>query len=313
MLCKLSFNNIKKSFKDYVIYFATLIIGVAIFYMFNSLDSQTAYMGLSKSNADIMKLLVGLIRAISVIVAIILGYLVIYSNRFLMRRRNKEFAVYMTLGMNKKKISLLLLIETVIVGVLSLVIGILVGSGLSQLMSVFIINMFEADLRDFRFTFSKTAMTQTITYFAIIYVVVMIFNIGIVGKCKLIDLLNSNKKVEKIRNKNLIVSTIVFIISIVSLVFAYKFILDDAMAVNKIVWAIVLGCVGTVLFFWSVSGFILKIVMGLKGVYYKSLNSFVIRQISSKLNMEVLSLSEICIMLFMTICILNVCFSMKNT
>ena len=153
MLCKLSLKNIKKSFKDYIIYFATLIMGVAIFYMFNAIDSQTAFMQVSEADVKAIQGLVDLIGAVSVVVAVILGYLVVYANRFLMKRRNKEFAVYMTLGMSKRKISLLLFIETVILGVVSLVVGILVGSGLSQLMSVFLINMFEADMREFKFTF----------------------------------------------------------------------------------------------------------------------------------------------------------------
>ena len=153
MLCKLSFNNIKKSFKDYLIYFVTLILGVAIFYMFNSLDSQTAYMEISKTNKEMIDIIVDIINAVSIVVAIILGYLVLYANRFLMKRRNKEFAIYMTLGMSKKKISTLLVVETVIIGIISLVVGILLGSGLSQLMSIIIVNMFEADMREFEFVF----------------------------------------------------------------------------------------------------------------------------------------------------------------
>lgn len=313
MLCKLSLKNIKKSFKDYIIYFATLILGVAIFYMFNAIDSQTAFMQVSEADVKAVQGLVDLIGAVSVVVAVILGYLVVYANRFLMKRRNKEFAVYMTLGMSKNKISLLLFGETVLLGVISLVIGILVGSGLSQLMSIFLINMFEADMREFKFIFSQDAMKQTIIYFGIIYLVVMLFNVGIVAKCKLIDLINSSKKNAKIKNKNLIIASIAFIISIVSLVYAYNIILDDNIAWDKIGLAVLLGCVGTLLFFWGLSGFLLKIIMSLKGVYFKSLNTFTTRQISSKINAEVSSLSTTCIMLFLTICILFASISVKNT
>ena len=312
MLCKLSLKNIKKSFKDYLIYFATLILGVAIFYMFNSVGAQKEYMKISESSKLILEVLVIVVNALSVFVAFILGILIVYANRFLMKRRNKEFAIYLTLGMSKKKISKLLLFETVIVGVISLSVGVLVGTGLSQIMNLVVIKMFEADVSDYRFTFSMDVLGKTALYFSIIYVVVMLFNVIIVGKCKLIDLINSNKKVEKIRNKNVVVSTIVFIISIILLVVAYKMVLGKS-AVEYLGKAVLLGCVGTFLFFWSVSGFLLRIFMSMKKVYYKSLNSFLLRQISSKINTEVFSLTVICLLLFFTICIINTSLALNNS
>lgn len=312
MLCKLSLKNIKKSFKDYIIYFATLILGVAVFYMFNSIGSQKNYMKISESSEAMLEVLVMVINSLSVFVACILGLLVVYANRFLMKRRNKEFAIYLTLGMSKKKISTLLLIETVMIGVLSLSVGVLLGTGLSQIMNLVVINMFEANVSDFKFTFSTAALGKTVLYFSIMYVVVMIFNVFIVGKCKLIDLINSNKKVEKIRNKNIILSTVLFIVSIVSLVVAYKMVLGKNF-VDDFGKAVILGCVGTFLFFWSISGFILRIFMSLKKTYYKGLNSFLLRQISSKINTEVFSLTTICLLLFFTICVISTSISLKNS
>ena len=57
MLYKLSFANIKKSFKDYAIYFTTLILGVCIFYIFNSMDSQTAMLEVSTKKSEVIDLL----------------------------------------------------------------------------------------------------------------------------------------------------------------------------------------------------------------------------------------------------------------
>lgn len=312
MLCKLSLKNIKKSFKDYLIYFATLILGVAVFYMFNSIGSQKNYMKISESSEIMLELLVIIIDSLSVFVACILGILIVYANRFLMKRRNKEFAIYLTLGMSKKKISTLLLIETIFIGAISLTIGVLVGTGLSQIMNLVVIKMFEANVSDYKFVFSTAALGKTVLYFSIMYVVVMLFNVIIVGKCKLIDLINSNRKVEKIRNKNMVVSSILFIISIIALVIAYKIILGDK-AIDNLGKAIILGCIGTFLFFWSISGFMLKIFMSMKKVYYKSLNSFLFRQVSSKINTEVFSLTTICLMLFLTICVLSTALSLKNS
>ena len=127
MLFKLSLKNIKKSFKDYVIYFMTLILGVAIFYVFNAMDSQTAMMRLSQSTKEIVGLMIDMLAGVSVVVALILGFLIVYASNFLIRRRKKEFAIYMTLGMGKREISRILLGETILIGLLSLAAGIGVG------------------------------------------------------------------------------------------------------------------------------------------------------------------------------------------
>ena len=164
MLYKLSVSNIKKSFKDYAIYFITLIMGVCIFYIFNSMDSQTVMLELSSSQEEMIELLASLLSYVSVFVSVILGFLIIYASRFLIKKRNKEFGIYMTLGMSKRKISLLLLLETFLIGLISLGIGLLLGIALSQITSIFVANMFEVNMTKFSFNFSKSAMIKTIIY-----------------------------------------------------------------------------------------------------------------------------------------------------
>ena len=90
MLFKLSLKNIKKSIKDYAIYFFTLILGVAIFYVFNAIDDQTVMMNVSSSTYEIIKLLTSILSSVSVFVSFILALLIIYASRFLIKRRNKE-------------------------------------------------------------------------------------------------------------------------------------------------------------------------------------------------------------------------------
>ena len=177
MITKLSLKNISKSFKDYAIYFFTLILGVAIFYVFNAIDSQTVMMDVSTSTREIIKLMTNMLSGVSVFVSFILGSLIIYASRFLIKRRNKEFGIYLILGMSKRKISLILFLETLFIGIISLVVGLLIGSCLSQLMSLLVANMFEADLTNFSFVFSKSAALKTLLYFGIMYLVVMLFNV----------------------------------------------------------------------------------------------------------------------------------------
>ena len=318
MLFKLSLKNIKKSFKDYAIYFLTLILGVAIFYIFNSMDSQQAMLDISNSTREIIKLMLTTLAGVSVFVSLILGFLIVYANNFLIKRRKKEFGIYMTLGMGKGKISKILFIETLIIGIISLGIGLIIGIFASQLMSVVVAKMFEANMTEYKFVFSQSAMIKTIVYFGIMYLLVMIFNTISISKYNLIDLITASKKNEKVKIKNATISVVMFLISLGILAFAYYRVTVDInkLSQNELLTAIALGIVGTFLFFWSLSGFLLKLVQSNKKIYLKDLNAFVLRQINSKINTTVFSMSIICLMLFFTICILSSALalnkSMKN-
>lgn len=316
MLFKISLKNIRKSLKDYTVYFFTLILGVAIFYVFNAIDSQSVMLDVRENMMDIIKLMNDMLSGVSVFVSCILGFLIIYASRFLIKRRNKEFGIYLTLGMSKRKISVILFFETLLIGIVSLVAGLVIGTILSQFMSVIVANMFDADMTKFKFIFSMKACVKTLIYFAIMYVLVMIFNTFSISRCKLIDLLNAGKKTEKVTMKNPVICTIVFIIGVGILSYAYWMVTRGVRTLNtfdKIGIPIALGCVATFLIFWSVSGFMIRIFTSIKSVYYKGVNSFVLRQFCSKINTTVFSTTVICIMLFITISVLSAALSMKDS
>ena len=316
MLFKISLKNIRKSLKDYTVYFFTLILGVAIFYVFNAIDSQSVMLDVRENMMDIIKLMNDMLSGVSVFVSCILGFLIIYASRFLIKRRNKEFGIYLTLGMSKRKISAILFFETLLIGIVSLVAGLVIGTILSQFMSVIVANMFDADMTKFKFIFSMKACVKTLIYFAIMYVLVMIFNTFSISRCKLIDLLNAGKKTEKVTMKNPVVCTIVFVIGVGILSYAYWMVtrgVESINIINKIGVPIALGCVATFLIFWSVSGFMIRIFTSIKSVYYKGVNSFVLRQFCSKINTTVFSTTVICIMLFITISVLSAALSMKDS
>lgn len=316
MIAKLSFKNIKKSFKDYAIYFFTLVLGVSIFYIFNSIDSQVVMLKISSRTEEIIGLLESVLSATSVFVSFILGALIIYASRFLIKRRNKEFGIYLTLGMSKRKISLVLFLETLMIGIISLATGLFLGVILSQGMSVVIASLFDADMEKYHFVFSTSAMLKTFVYFGIMYLIVMIFNTLVVTKCKLIDLLYSNKKNEKVKIKNPMICFVVFILSCCLLGYAYYMVTDGLSNLKDfkdIIRPIIYGIISTFLIMWSLSGLVLKIISKIKGIYYKGLNSFMLRQLSSKINTTVISMSMICLMLFITICALSSSFSLRDS
>ena len=315
MLFKLSYKNIKKSFKDYTIYFLTLMLGVAIFYVFNSLDSQQAMMKMSASTREIVDLMLNLLAGVSIFVSFILGFLIIYANRFLIRRRKKEFGIYMTLGMGKRQITKILLIETFLVGIFSLVIGLIIGIFGSQLMSVLVANLFDANMTEYQFIFSQEAAVKTIVYFAIIYVFVMFLNLFVTSRYKLIDLLTAGKKNEKVKFRNPVLSVILFIVSLITLGIAYYIAITKIIEMDylEIAKAILLGCIGTFLFFYSLSGFLLKFIQSSKRIYMKNLNMFVLRQVNSQVNTTTFSMTVISILLFLTICIFSSAISLNDS
>ena len=316
MLFKLSFKNMKKSIKDYAIYFLTLVLGVAIFYMFNSLDSQQAMLQVSNSQKEIIKLMIVMLGYISVFVAVVLGLLIVYANNFLINRRKKEFGIYMTLGMGKRQISKIILLETVFVGIISLAIGLVVGIFASQFMSILVAKMFEADMSEFQFVFSSDSCIKTCIYFAVMYAAVMFFNTISVSKYKLINLLNASKKNEKVKIKNPFICVVIFILASTLLGYAYWKVTADVNNIttaDKLLPPILMGIVSTILIFWSLSGFILQVAQKMKKTYLKDTNMFILRQINNKINTMVTSMSVICLMLFMTISILSSSLALRNT
>lgn len=314
MYSKIAIKNVKKSFKDYSIYFLTLTLAVCIFYSFNSIESQKAFMEMSSSGAEFIDEVSAMISYVSVFVAVILGSLIIYANNFLIKKRNKELGIYMTLGMGKAKISKILIFETIIVGVLSLISGLIIGFIASKGLSVLVVKLFQFKMNKFTFMISISAIGKTIFYFGIMFLLVMIFNTFVISKYKIIDLLTVGRKNEEIKFKNPMIYFITFIICVISLSSAYKLVIDVGLEVKdpRFIISIILGIIGTVLFFFSLTGFILYIVKKNKSIYFKGLNIFIIKQINSKVKTNFISMSVICLMLFVTIVTLSTGFSFKN-
>lgn len=315
MSFKLAFKSMKKNMKDYVIYFLTLVLGVAIFYIFNSLDAQQAMLEMSKAKRQIIDLMIQMLGGVSVFVSFVLGFLIVFANNFLIKRRKKEFGLYMLLGMGKGGISKILLIETLLIGIFSLAIGLLIGVFASQFMSVLVANLFEADMMEYKFVFSQSALIKTIIYFAIIYIIVMLLNLFTTSKYKLIDLLTANKKNEKVKFRNPVLSVLIFLVSVVVLGIAYYLAITKIASTEAtgVMIAIALGCIGTFLFFYSLSGFLLKFIQTSKKIYMKNLNIFVLRQVNSQVNTTTFSMTIISILLFLTICMFSSAISLNNT
>ena len=313
MYSKIAIGNVRKSLKDYTIYFLTLTFAVCIFYSFNSIESQKAVLQMNESQASYMDMINMILSFVSVLVVCILGALIVYANNFLIKKRKKELGIYMTLGMGKSKISKILLLETLIVGIGSLIVGLLAGIILSQGLSVFTAQLFEVGMSQFTFIFSGSAVIKTLIYFGLIFLFVMIFNTLIISKYKLIDLLNASKKSEDLKVKSPILSFVIFSASVIMLITAYLMVLKIGLKPNDALFklSIGLGLIGTLGFFYGGAGFLLTVIGRSKNIYLKKLNIFVVRQINSNINTNFLSISLICLMLFITIGGLSTGLSLK--
>ncbi len=305
MLLKLAWRNIRHSVRDYTIYFLTLLFGVAVFYAFNSVGSQQILFDIeSQSDADMFEMTQQFLGMFSVLIAVVLGFLILYSNGFLIRRRKREFGTYMLLGMPAGQVSRIMLAETVLVGLLSLVIGLVLGFLLSQGMSFVTAALFGATISNYQFVFSPDALHVTVLCFVGIYVVVALFNTFTVNRQQLIDLLRADAKNQKVTVRNPWVCLVGFIASIGILAYAYQQLIASGMVMlddPQFIRATIGMLVGTLLFFWSLAGFIIAVLTRARGVYLRGLVPFTVRQIASRVNTAFLSLWVVCVMLFFSI------------
>lgn len=313
MYFKLALKNVKKSYKDFLIYFLTLAFSVCLFYTFNSFQAQQAVLNLNQGQSEIIESISIIMGLLSNFVSIVLAFLILYANSFLIKRRKREFGLYMLLGMPKQKISKVLIYETLLIGLISLAAGIALGLLVSQLLTVLTASMFTVKL-NYHFVFSLDSTLITIFAFAVIFFVVMIFNALIINRYKLIDLITAGHRNEKPRVRNLWLSVLIFLVSIALLGYAYYTAIDKGMMFVETLTPIILaGCAGTVLFFLSLSGFLLKFIQSSKRLYYRKLNMFVLRQINSKINSNFLSMSVVCVMLLLSIGALSTGLTLRNT
>lgn len=315
MLFKISLNNIRRRLRDYAIYFFTLVLGVAIFYVFNAISGQAALFAIESSMLEVLGILDLAMSSVSILVAVILAFLMLYANRFVMKRRHREFAIYLLLGMSKRKVSFILFLELIWIGLLSLGVGLLLGIALSQIMSALVAALFEADMTSYTFMVSPQAAALTLLYFSVIFLLIMVFNGFQLRRLQLVDLLDTGRKSEEIRLKNPLLSFSLLLAGVLGLFYAYREVSTwriRFLSQKKLALCIALGALSTYLIFWSASAIFHSLAKHSKKLRYRGLTIFTFRQLSSRINTMVFSMTIVCLMLFVTICTLSSAFSIRN-
>lgn len=308
--CKLILRNVRKHIRDYLVYFLTLMISVSLFYAFNSISDQTAFLDMSDAKALLFDQLGRLISLLSVLIAVVLSFLIVYADQFLLKRRKKELGIYMMSGMRKTRISFIFAGETLCVGFLSLCAGLGMGLLLSQGLSVLSLKLFAADLSRFRFVLSASALRQTVLCFAVIFLLVMLFNIRSISSVKLIDLLSAERRIERAAKGGARLGVPIFLLSLILLGISFALFLKNGILPSRenlyFQAAAALLVFGTLLFFWSVSTASIRLLQTDKRFYLKGLNTFLVRQIAGRIRANHLVLSVICGLLTVTICAVTV-------
>ena len=310
MLCRLAWGSVARARRDYLIYLLTLTLGVTVFYAFNTISLQVDLANVNIKGLD--EVLGELLGNLTVFLGAVMGFLMVYANNFIMKRRNKEFGLYQVLGMTRGQVARIMALETVIVSAAALVLGIVLGVGLSQLMVFFTASLFKTQIANFRFIFSTSALALTVGCLATIFLVTLVFNLRVVRRSRLVDLMGSGRRNESIKTRNPLLAGLVCLLGAVFIGVAYSRLLHDGLPVTArseelgaamTQFEITTGMVtlGTVLFFFGLSGLLLKLLQAVRGIYWRGLNAFTLRQLSAKVNTVSLSMAMISMILFLAI------------
>ncbi|WP_085829696.1 FtsX-like permease family protein [Collinsella vaginalis] len=306
MLCKLAWGNVRRAGRDYLVYLLTLTFAVIMFYAFNTISMQIDYAGID--NADMAEFLGGLIRGVTIFLAFVMGFLMVYANNFIMKRRKKEFGLYQVLGMGRGQVARIMALETLLVSATALVLGIVFGVALSQVMTFFTASLFKTQIANFRFFFSTSALLMTVACLAVIFLVTLVFNLRVVARAKIADLMGAGRVNEAIKVRNPWIAAILFVVGIALVGVAYARLLEDGLPLGGTTeqfnaFLITTGIViaGTLLLFFGLSGFLLRILAFMRGLYWRGLNMFTLRQLAAKVNTVSLSMAVIAMILFLAI------------
>ena len=308
MLCKIALGNVRRASKDYLVYLLTLTLAVTVFYAFNTISLQVDIAGVTKQNAGMGETLGGLISGLTIFLGFVMGFLMVYANNFIMKRRKKEFGLYQVLGMSRGQVARIMALETFFVSLVSLVLGIILGVGLSQLMVFFTASLFKTQIADFHFFFSFGSFMLTVGCLVAIFLVTLVFNLRVVARAKIIDLMSASRRNENIKVRNPWISAVVFVVGAVLIGISYARLLRDGLPydggagnMTNFLWTTIMVVIGTILFFFGLSGFLLKALQGARGMYWRGLNMVTMRQLAAKVNTVSFSMAMIAMILFLAI------------
>ena len=321
MLCKLAWGNVRRAGRDYLVYLLTLTLGVTVFYAFNTVSMQVDIAGIEEEGLS--ELMGSMLGYLTYFLAGVMAFLMVYANNFIMKRRKKEFGLYQVLGMGRGRVATIMALETVIVSVGAFVAGIVLGVGLSQLMTFFTASLFKTQIANFHFFFSVHAFNLTLACMLVMFVLTLLLNLRAVRRTKLIELMGAERRNESIKTRNPRIAIAIFVVGVVLVGVAYYRLLRDGFpltategklqeAMNQFGITTAMVTVGTFALFWGLSGMLIKLLQSLRSVYWRGLNMFTVRQLAAKVNTVCFSMGVIAMILFLAITSVTCGMSIAN-
>lgn len=321
MLCKLAWGNVRRAGRDYLVYLLTLTLGVTVFYAFNTISMQVDIAGIDEEG--LAQVIGSMLGDLTYFLAGVMAFLMVYANNFIMKRRKKEFGLYQVLGMGRGRVATIMALETVIVSVVAFVAGIVLGVGLSQLMTFFTASLFKTQIANFHFFFSVHAFNLTLACMLVMFVLTLLLNLRAVRRTKLIELMGAERRNESIKTRNPWIAIAIFAVGVVLVGVAYYRLLRDGFpltatdsklqeAMNQFGITTAMVTVGTFALFWGLSGMLIKLLQSLRGVYWRGLNMFTVRQLAAKVNTVCFSMGVIAMLLFLAITSVTCGMSIAN-
>lgn len=321
MLCKLAWGNVRRAGRDYLVYLLTLTLGVTVFYAFNTVSMQVDIAGIDEEG--LARVMGSILGDLTYFLAGVMAFLMVYANNFIMKRRKKEFGLYQVLGMGRGRVATIMALETVIVSVVAFVAGIVLGVGLSQLMTFFTASLFKTQIANFHFFFSMHAFNLTLACMLVMFVLTLLLNLRAVRRTKLIELMGAERRNESIKTHNPWIAIAIFAVGAVLVGVAYYRLLRDGFpltatdsklqeAMNQFGITTAMVTVGTFALFWGLSGMLIKLLQSLRGVYWRGLNMFTVRQLAAKVNTVCFSMGVIAMLLFLAITSVTCGMSIAN-
>ena len=314
MLSKLALRNVKRSSRDYIIYLITITIAFSLMFAMNLVSWSDAIVEIYDTMNDSFK---NVVIFINVIVVFVICFLINYTTRFMFSKRSKEFGTYMLLGIKKKKISKLFLLENILFGIIALILSIPIGFVFSQFISLFLVKVMELPQAIF-IEFNFMSVVLLLLYFLLIYLFVLFLAYRRIKKINIYNLLYLEKqneekviKTKKRRNLLFIISILIGIGSFIFLnsTFTNDVIMDQSILTYAII-GIFLFIISIYGVMFSLSDFLLSIVLKNKKIKYSKDNLFVARTFSSKARTMGMTLGTLGVLIMFTLLFLN--FSSLN-